>query len=1774
MTALYFAMKRAFSICALILCAVNLACCFTQRGYIVTSPAVFRAGVDHAVSVKIFNHETPVRVNVKLVDLRENMITSVSEEVTGSGTLILKVPTGNEGKASLKICGNCHLTSGFNFYNSTPVTVVNKGTSAFVQTDKPVYKPSQTVRVNVFTVDRDLKPVGENVTAYVVAPNDVRMMQWKDLRPACCGIVNFSFPLSDQPLLGTWTIFVEMQQQSYNTTFEIQKYVLPKFEVAIIPPPFLWSNCEQVSVVAKYVFGKPVVGNLTLNMTVFAVGAFYGAHMERGDSVIRDLHINGEAGLEVCWNDLMPRSVEPGFHGALAITAKVTSLDGTTITAYDDTTPVSRRKVTIQFTKDTREHFKPGLPFNGKIKATNLDGSNAVGVTVRISVSVNTENFFHQEITSHTNGVVSFTIPGLPRSSKLVWIEARVVGDSTGARYRSIFKNIYGWNSPSNCHVLVKPPNSDLTVGERAKMSVTSTCPCNFTLFYEILSRGNIIQTGHKIVSERNSAIVPSRRRRSPPSIARFNDRPQPIPIHHEEVIENDICRTSLTIDVTSGMAPMSRMVVYYVRENGEGIADSVHVPVKPKLDNEVVIRASSEDTKPGRDITVSVTTDPGSCVCLALVDKSVHLMKPGYMLKPEDIFAELDEYDLDNLPFEQNIEWWRLSRSRRSTDMWWDFSQARDAKYAFLESGLVVMTDVLSLDYKVTTPLLPQLIRSQAMTGAGIRTQGQARQASRLGRRHRTFFPETWVWQCFNVSSNSENFTLTVPDSITTWQADAVSLNPNTGIGISKLQNIRAFKNFFVDFTIPYSAIRGEQVQIPLTVYNYQNVCSEVNLTVLIPPGVSFRTLNSNRMMRRLCVQAQSSQTTNVILQFNYLGNKNITASADAIVGVSSCCTDGEGQARVAARDLITRQVLVEAEGIKREYTHSIYFCPNERINISTPSSYTFQFVRLPVNMTNFNFLTKASNNVHITLSSDESTSSDSYEIVLGGSDNTQSWISRNSQHLVTAATDQILSGEEYRSFWVTWVGGNIQVGTGIEQTSTSRFMQWREPSQGASISYVGFATSHGAKGEFRLWKKESSGGSFNEIIQLNIPTHTVPGSERAVASMIGDVMGPTLNNLNNLLRLPYGCGEQNLANFAPNIYVLKYLKQTKQLTSDIKMQALHFLQTGYQRQLTYKRNDGSYSAFGNRDASGSMWLTSFVLKSFAQAREFIYIDPNELHEAKEWIISWQDRNGSFPAVGKIWNKDIQSGVDSDVALTAYVSISLVEAGLELEDEVLAATRAREYLETKVYDDTDSYTASLTAYALSLLESVYAVRSQRRLSRMAVNENGLMHWTLGDEEYDEEQLFGFADSMKQTVVSAEVEMTAYALLTYTKLQNVTAALPIVKWLSKKRNAMGGFSSTQDTCVALQSLSEYAIHAFVGGVDLFVRLASLNMDYLRNFELNNENGEVLQTATIPSLPTTVFVEATGDGCALLQIGVTYNIPNPTSEPAFDITVHNRLITPGRVNSRTKRQSEIVTRRDTDQRYRMEACVRWNRQGSSNMAVLEYKLITGFVPDLESLQQVLDTNDVNLKRYEVSGRTILFYFDEIHSTCRTCVRFVAIRQFETGRVMPQPVVIYDYYEPAFESQVMYSLSETLDNLCAENDTNCEMNEQAEEDTEDCQNSLLGCGHAYSECHCSHECGFEGPPVCASNRVIYMNRCRMESAACELGTTLLIQENTFCESEPDPVLEPDFGYGAEEEGLTLSPYTYYDNVAQEGYFNDAGDATADDILIPALKRLTTN
>ncbi|XP_064116356.1 LOW QUALITY PROTEIN: pregnancy zone protein-like [Macrobrachium nipponense] len=118
-----------------------------------------------------------------------------------------------------------------------------------------------------------------------------------------------------------------------------------------------------------------------------------------------------------------------------------------------------------------------------------------------------------------------------------------------------------------------------------------------------------------------------------------------------------------------------------------------------------------------------------------------------------------------------------------------------------------------------------------------------------------------------------------------------------------------------------------------------------------------------------------------------------------------------------------------------------------------------------------------------------------------------------------------------------------------------------------------------------------------------------TVNGSDKIYISASADLLGPTLENLGNLIRMPYGCGEQNMLNFAPNIYVMQYLALSGQLTPSVEDQLLNYMKIGLPARATLQHYDGSFSAFGNSDASGSTWLTAFVLKSFSQADSYITV-------------------------------------------------------------------------------------------------------------------------------------------------------------------------------------------------------------------------------------------------------------------------------------------------------------------------------------------------------------------------------------------------------------------------------------------------------------------------------------------------------------------------------------------------------------------------------------
>ena len=57
---------------------------------------------------------------------------------------------------------------------------------------------------------------------------------------------------------------------------------------------------------------------------------------------------------------------------------------------------------------------------------------------------------------------------------------------------------------------------------------------------------------------------------------------------------------------------------------------------------------------------------------------------------------------------------------------------------------------------------------------------------------------------------------------------------------------------------------------------------------------------------------------------------------------------------------------------------------------------------------------------------------------------------------------------------------------------------------------------------------------------------------------------MGPVVENLGKWSRKPYGCGEQNMINFVPNILVLKYMTATGMQNEALREKALGYIRSG----------------------------------------------------------------------------------------------------------------------------------------------------------------------------------------------------------------------------------------------------------------------------------------------------------------------------------------------------------------------------------------------------------------------------------------------------------------------------------------------------------------------------------------------------------------------------------------------------------------------------------
>ncbi|XP_074907687.1 alpha-2-macroglobulin-like protein 1 [Buteo buteo] len=519
--------------------------------------------------------------------------------------------------------------------------------------------------------------------------------------------------------------------------------------------------------------------------------------------------------------------------------------------------------------------------------------------------------------------------------------------------------------------------------------------------------------------------------------------------------------------------------------------------------------------------------------------------------------------------------------------------------------------------------------------------------------------------------------------------------------------------------------------------------------------------------------------------------------------------------------------------------------------------------------------------------------------------------------------------------------------------------------------------------------------GNMAEEPVSLRLPDNVVKGSARASISLSGDLMGMALQNLDHLVQMPHGCGEQNMVLFAPIVYVLQYLEKTRQLTPEIKERATGFLRNGYQTQLLYRHRDGSYSVFGQQDGEGNTWLTAFVVKSFSQARKYIYVDDKNVQDALRWLEQNQLPSGCFATKGSLFHSSLKGGVDDEISLGAYVAAALLELGQPLKGKLMQATLR--CLQQAVHNITNIYTEAVLAYAFALAGDYETTQELLYiLEEQAIKSGGQIHWSPKPSSPASTDFWPDTQSV-------DIELTAYVLLAYLSKPRVhagdmTTAAGIVAWLTRQQNAYGGFASTQDTVVALQALAKYAARTFSTSGQALVRVKS-QRGFGKAFQVNRQKRLLVQQAALTEVPGQLLVQVHGSSCVFAQTVLRYHEPPPRAAVTFTLRVSTELTNCSQANAR------VLTVRILTSYI--------GSRVTSNMVIVEVSLLSGFV--LAPGSRMLLERRTIVKKIEVKASVVYIYLEKLNDESQTFI--LQLEQvIPMKNLKPATIKVYDYYQP--------------------------------------------------------------------------------------------------------------------------------------------------------------
>ncbi|XP_060595854.1 CD109 antigen-like [Ruditapes philippinarum] len=858
----------------------------------------------------------------------------------GSRIMQMLMPANAQpGSYTIKIEGMLNGgEGGYAFYNETKIDFDAKQASVFIQLSKPIYKQGQTVHFRVVPILPDMMPMYGSLTIYVKDPTGFPVRRWLGLQTNAGGFVSQNFSLSDQPNYGNWSIQVDAYGYEYKKYFQVEEYWDPRFDLNVTTHPYVMDNMDHVRgvLMANITTGKPVMGSADVQITlipprdVYPYDQFYAMNAYRDPwdfSIYPRLYkhydyFKGRIDFEFKRQDILDevRRTWPsadnliGYECVFNVTAKDWFFNMTQ--KGFASTVIFNPNIRVMFIGDNVRTFKPDSIMTVYVAAMYYDGTPVVDnyrriqITKRYSyldggVTGGVEN--NPDEKQPVDGVAAFDVP-IPAGCSSVEVIAKWDYDIRTTQTLKASR----YYSPSRSYISVRTSTDTPNVNEFMIFHVKTS---HFVpmIYYQIVSQGNIL-IGEEL-----------------------------------EMISR---HKTFAVALSRQMVPTARIVVYFLQTSPEEmVVDTLNFFVNGTRSNPVkaIINKGKDFTL--HSIEINAIAEPGSYVAFAAMPNDLYSKGMNDGLTENNLIDELVSYDEPAKGSYKQL--WRLSDTEYEYKFYASTGYGIDANSTFRHAGLLVLSDANIHDipdmcnWEYERPCFDGTCYHVNKTCDGFMdclNDGADEQGCtkidprfvdnrtmnmiyRVNRNLRFYEDSGFAWQeRFVKPDGMVQFRIKPPKFPLTWIINALSVSRDKGLGLMQ-SPIRydATRYMYIIVEAPELTIRGEQIGVRVTVFNYWYADDYIEVLVTMRDGENYKFVWVDEMGITSAYAPLTKSGDHQTIVFLEPGE-----SKDIFMPIVPTIVQGEIEFTVDAfcfmeRDSVTKKVRIMPDGVLNYY-HTPY--------------------------------------------------------------------------------------------------------------------------------------------------------------------------------------------------------------------------------------------------------------------------------------------------------------------------------------------------------------------------------------------------------------------------------------------------------------------------------------------------------------------------------------------------------------------------------------------------------------------------------------------------------------------------------------------------------------------------------------------------------------------------------------------------------------------------------------------------------------------------------